>query len=61
MLGCVYTYKDENHASHGMPFDIGMEVKVNFEEVGLNRVDSFELWCWKKLLGILWTAKKTNQ
>lgn len=23
-------------------------------------IDSFKLWCWRRLLKILWTAKKTN-
>ena len=25
------------------------------------RIDAFELWCWRKLLGVLWTARKSNQ
>ena len=25
------------------------------------RIDAFELWCWRKLLRVPWTAKKTNQ
>ena len=25
------------------------------------RIDAFELWCWRRLLRILWTAKKSNQ
>ena len=25
------------------------------------RIDAFELWCWKRLLGVLWTAKRSNQ
>ena len=25
------------------------------------RIDAFELWCWKRLLRIPWTARKTNQ
>ena len=25
------------------------------------RLDSFELWCWRRLLRIPWTARKTNQ
>src|SRR5215471_17993050 len=24
-------------------------------------IDSFELWCWRRLLNIPWTAKRTNQ
>ena len=25
------------------------------------RIDGFELWCWRKLLKVLWTARRSNQ
>ena len=25
------------------------------------KIDTFELWCWRKLLRILWTARRSNQ
>ena len=25
------------------------------------RMDAFELWCWRKLLRVLWTARRSNQ
>ena len=25
------------------------------------RIDAFELWCWGRLLGVLWTARRSNQ
>ena len=25
------------------------------------RIDDFELWCWRRLLGVPWTAKRSNQ
>ena len=25
------------------------------------RIDAFELWCWRKLLRVPWTARRTNQ
>jgi len=27
----------------------------------LQRIDSFELWCWRTLLWVLWTARSSNQ
>ena len=24
-------------------------------------IDAFELWCWRRLLRILWTARRSNQ
>ena len=25
------------------------------------RIDAFELWCWRRLLGVTWTARRSNQ
>ena len=25
------------------------------------RIDAFELWCWRKLLSVPWTARRSNQ
>ena len=25
------------------------------------RIDAFELWCWRRLLRVLWTARKSNE
>ena len=25
------------------------------------RIDAFELWCWKRLLRVLWTERRSNQ
>ena len=25
------------------------------------RIDAFELWCWRRLLIVLWTARRSNQ
>ena len=25
------------------------------------RIDAFELWCWRRLMRVLWTARRSNQ
>ena len=25
------------------------------------RIDAFELWCWRRLLKVTWTARRSNQ
>ena len=25
------------------------------------RIDAFELWCWRRLLGVPWTGRRSNQ
>ena len=27
----------------------------------LGRIDAFELWCWRRLLRVLWTARRSSQ
>ena len=31
------------------------------KEVGCQRIDALELWCWTKLLRVSWIARKSNQ
>ena len=31
------------------------------KKAGPRQIDAFELWCWKRLLKVPWTARKSNQ
>ena len=31
------------------------------KKVERRRIESFELWCWKRLLRVPWTARRSNQ
>ena len=31
------------------------------KEAERQRIDAFELWCWRRLLRVPWTARKSNQ
>ena len=31
------------------------------KKAGCQRIDAFELWCWRRLLRVLWTARRSNQ
>ena len=31
------------------------------KEAEHRRIDAFELWCWRRLLRVPWTARKSNQ
>ena len=35
--------------------------KLDCEESWERRVDAFELWCYRRLLRVPWTARRTNQ
>ena len=31
------------------------------KKAACQRIDAFELWCWRRLLRVPWTAKRSNQ
>ena len=31
------------------------------KEAEHSRIDAFKLWCWRRLLRVLWTARRSNQ
>ena len=31
------------------------------EKAEYRRIDAFELWCWRRLLRVPWTARRSNQ
>ena len=31
------------------------------KEADHRRIDAFELWCWRRLLRVPWTARRSNQ
>ena len=31
------------------------------KKAGHRRIDAFELWCWRRLLRVRWTARRCNQ
>ena len=39
-----------------------MDVKSwTIKKVAHQRIDAFELWCWRRLLRVPWTARRSNQ
>ena len=39
-----------------------MDVRVGtMKKAGRQRIDAFELWCWRRLLRVHWTARRSNQ
>ena len=39
-----------------------MDVRVGtIKKAEPRRIDAFELWCWRRLLGVPWTARRSNQ
>ena len=38
-----------------------MDVSWTVKKAECRRIDAFELWCWRKLLRVPWTARRSNQ
>ena len=38
-----------------------MHVSGTIKKAEHRRIDAFELWCWRRLLRIPWTARRSNQ
>ena len=38
-----------------------MDVRVGPYRLKLQRTDAFELWCWRRLLRVPWTLRRSNQ
>ena len=36
-------------------------VSWNVKKAECQRIDAFELWCWRRLLRVPWTARRSNQ
>ena len=46
-----------------MVFPVGMYgcESWTIKKAECQRIDAFELWCWRRLLGVPWTARRSNQ
>ena len=44
-----------------MVFPVVMNACWTIKKAERQRIDAFELWCWTRLLRVLWTARRYNQ
>ena len=51
------------HRVEAMVFPVVMHGCENWtiKKAECRRIDAFELWCWRRLLSVLWTARRSNQ
>ena len=51
------------HLVKAMVFPVVMYGYENWtvKKAERRRIDAFELWCWRRLLRVPWTARKSNQ
>ena len=60
-------FADKCLYSQNYGFPVVMDVRVygceswTIKKTEHQRIDAFELWCWRRLLGVPWTARRPNQ
>ena len=57
------TLPTEVHLVKAMVFPVVMYACESWtvKEAEHRRIDAFELWCWRRLLRVPWTARRSNQ
>ena len=49
------------HLVKAMVFPVIMYESWTIKKAEHQRIDAFELWCWRRLLKVPWTARRSNQ
>ena len=63
LKGRDITLPTKVHLVKGMFFPVVMYgcESWTIKEAECRRIDAFELWCWRRLLRVPWTARRSNQ
>ena len=56
-------FDSKSPSSQGYGFSSGhvWMWELDYKEFECQRIDAFELWCWRRLLRVPWTARRSNQ
>ena len=63
ILKSRYYFSNKGPSSQGYGFPVvlyGCE-SWTVKKAECQRIDAFELWCWRRLLRVPWTARRSNQ
>ena len=58
-----HSFANKGPSSQGHGFSSG-HVRIwelDYKKAERQRIDAFELWCWRRLLRVPWTARRCNQ
>ena len=58
-----YYFADKGPSSQTMVFPVVMygRESLTIKIAECRRIDAFELWCWRRLLRVPWTARRSTQ
>ena len=56
-------FADKDLSNQGYGFSVVMDGCESWtvKKTELRRIEAFELWCWRRLLRVPWTARRSNQ
>ena len=59
----THYFANKGQSSQGYGFSSGhmWMWELDYKEDRAQRIDAFELWCWRRLLRVPWTARRSNQ
>ena len=59
----IHTLPTKVHLVKAMVFPVVMYGCESWtvKKAECRKIDAFELWCWRRLLGVPWTARRSNQ
>ena len=59
---CDITFSTKIHIVKAMVFPVLMHGCESWiiKQVACQRIDAFELWCWRRLFRVPWTARRSN-
>ena len=63
MTNLAYTLSTKVHLVKAVGFPVVMYgcESWTIKKAECQRIDAFELWCWRRLLRVPWTARRSNQ
>ena len=60
-FACYFANKGPSSQGYGFPVVTHWCESWNVKKAERRRIDAFELWCWRRLLRVPWTAKRSNK
>ena len=60
-IGHYFANKGPSSQGYGFSSDHVWSESWTVKKVECRRIDGFELWCWRRLLRVPWTARRSNQ
>ena len=56
-----FTNKGPSSQSYGFSSSHVWMLELDYKKAEGQRIDAFKLWCWRRLLRVPWTSRRSNQ